>query len=152
MKLTVHEIPKTGLLIEKMLKPAEINLTDEDADSLSPIDLHAQLDRVDTEIIANVKIKGTFHVGCARCLEPLSQEYNSDFIVNYPFEKETDQFDLGDDIRQEILLSVNEHQLCKETCKGLCLGCGANLNIEQCQCSSKKTKTQKNKEEKNKGD
>ena len=34
----------------------------------------------------------------------------------------------------EILLSMPRKNLCKEDCKGLCLVCGANLNIAECGC------------------
>ncbi|MCX5681113.1 MAG: DUF177 domain-containing protein [Candidatus Omnitrophica bacterium] len=42
--------------------------------------------------------------------------------------------DVGEDIREEIILGFPDKVLCAEECKGLCAGCGANLNNEKCQC------------------
>ena len=46
----------------------------------------------------------------------------------------TDTADLTDDIRQNIILNLPMKLLCRESCKGLCTNCGANLNEKQCDC------------------
>ncbi len=38
-------------------------------------------------------------------------------------------------LTEQLLLSMPLHRLCDKTCKGLCNGCGVNLNTETCQCS-----------------
>lgn len=42
--------------------------------------------------------------------------------------------DLSDAIREAVLLEVPIKNLCTEECRGLCLQCGANLNLESCNC------------------
>lgn len=38
-------------------------------------------------------------------------------------------------LRELILAELPDFPLCKEDCKGLCPGCGANLNTEKCTCA-----------------
>ncbi|MFA6816217.1 MAG: DUF177 domain-containing protein [Lentisphaeria bacterium] len=45
--------------------------------------------------------------------------------------------DLTADIREDILLNLPQHFLCREDCKGLCPFCGINLNTSTCNCNNK---------------
>jgi len=47
------------------------------------------------------------------------------------------KLDLDAPICDEILLSFPMRILCSEDCKGLCAGCGADLNREVCRCTKK---------------
>ncbi|MBQ3089872.1 MAG: DUF177 domain-containing protein [Oscillospiraceae bacterium] len=42
--------------------------------------------------------------------------------------------DAGEVFTTEFVLEMDTINLCREDCKGLCLGCGADLNTEPCQC------------------
>lgn len=44
--------------------------------------------------------------------------------------------DLDELMRQLIVSEIPIRTLCEEECKGLCPGCGANLNDEACRCES----------------
>ena len=37
----------------------------------------------------------------------------------------------------EVLMSWPLKVLCREDCKGICAGCGVNLNVEECRCGTK---------------
>jgi uncharacterized protein len=43
--------------------------------------------------------------------------------------------DLGQLVREQILLLLPMKPLCKESCAGLCPVCGTNLNTGSCACS-----------------
>ena len=43
-------------------------------------------------------------------------------------------FDLDALAREAFILGMDTKTLCREGCKGLCSGCGANLNREACRC------------------
>jgi uncharacterized protein len=49
--------------------------------------------------------------------------------------------DLGEYLRQSILVNVPIKPLCKQTCKGLCPHCGANLNDGPCECPPDSTES-----------
>jgi uncharacterized protein len=44
------------------------------------------------------------------------------------------EIDLGDAIREELILVAPTYVLCREDCKGLCARCGADLNLGPCGC------------------
>jgi uncharacterized protein len=45
------------------------------------------------------------------------------------------EIDITDVIRDTLLLSIPMKLLCSEDCRGLCAGCGVNLNEEPCRCA-----------------
>ena len=44
------------------------------------------------------------------------------------------RIDLSNSLRDQILLDVPLIILCGEDCKGICLVCGNDLNLNQCNC------------------
>jgi uncharacterized protein len=46
------------------------------------------------------------------------------------------KIDLDPILREQVLLALPMNLVCRETCRGLCPVCGANLNEKQCQCES----------------
>jgi uncharacterized protein len=92
---------------------------------------------------------------CSRCLAPaevdVSLELAEEFRPSVPLpggppvdrDPETDpanrldalhQLDLGEVLRQALLLAVPVHALCRPDCRGLCPRCGADLNAGPCGC------------------
>jgi uncharacterized protein len=47
---------------------------------------------------------------------------------------EGDFIDLGEILREQILLALPMYPRCSEDCRGLCPVCGANLNQRECGC------------------
>jgi len=39
-------------------------------------------------------------------------------------------------VAEQIFLSLPFKVLCSETCRGICPGCGVNLNLEPCRCKT----------------
>ena len=92
-------------------------------------------------------IETTIHGVCDRCatnfdqqvtfpidvvlVTELSNEENEDEWV---FPLEGDNADLEDIVRTVFVLNFGSKLLCKPDCKGLCCGCGKNLNHEACTC------------------
>jgi uncharacterized protein len=46
-----------------------------------------------------------------------------------------DEINLAPLIREQVMLALPTRPLCAESCRGLCGGCGADLNYEVCRCS-----------------
>jgi uncharacterized protein len=49
---------------------------------------------------------------------------------------EAKEIDITHDLRDTILLAIPMKLLCSEECRGLCAGCGADLNVESCRCTA----------------
>ncbi len=123
----------------------------------SPCEIFCQVSKGGGQISAKGWVSGKLKLICDRCLKGFEEEYKSFFEVHYrpiaeavqgeepekalnPGEMETVYFDgeildIGDQIRQTVILSVPMRSLCREDCLGLCGHCGCDLNKETCKCS-----------------
>lgn len=84
---------------------------------------------------------------CRRCLSPvdvpLSQPLGLVFVAQedavpdddcYVVPRRATAVDLGEAVREELLLAVPQYVECREDCRGLCPRCGADLNAGPCGC------------------
>lgn len=60
-----------------------------------------------------------------------AEDLNDDLDFSY---YHGDEIDIGDLIRQHILMAQPISHICREDCKGLCPTCGKNLNEGSCKC------------------
>ncbi len=135
MKIKVRDIPKKDeLILDKMVNATEIGLLEKDIKVLSPLTIHAQLQRSENSVTGTTLVKGKYEYECARCLEPVLKEQSDEIDVYFEVDPTTEFVDLGDEIRQEIIIAFSTVILCKQDCKGICPRCGANLNLEECRC------------------
>jgi len=44
------------------------------------------------------------------------------------------EIDTGNAVREELILSVPDYVLCTDECRGICAGCGTDLNAGSCNC------------------
>ena len=88
--------------------------------------IHGVCDRCASDFTSNVE----FPLDVVLVAE-LSNEENEDEWV---FPLEGDSADLEDIIRTVFVLNMDSKLLCKPDCKGICGGCGKNLNVESCTC------------------
>ena len=97
--------------------------------------LYAQ--RVSDELIVRGTLGVDVDLQCARCSEFFSTTVSvSDFLRAYPAPEGTDEVNLTDDFREEILLHVPGFPVCSEDCKGVCPQCGVDLNKGSCTCKA----------------
>jgi uncharacterized protein len=111
------------------------------------------------QLVNDIRISGGFSIkvelSCARCLEPIAREVAKKFDLLYrpqgadagreelsvtAAEAEVGYYEGGgvlleDVLREQILLALPFKAICREDCRGLCLHCGRNLNLEQCSCA-----------------
>ncbi|MEX0601727.1 MAG: DUF177 domain-containing protein [Bacteroidota bacterium] len=114
--------------------------------------------RVELEKSAgSLVLRGELHTlgefTCDRCLEEFGKEVATTYSVAYlpegrmpedseekgelqPLSPFTNMLDLGEDVRQYLLLALPIKMLCRDDCLGLCPVCGTNRNRNVCQCSA----------------
>ena len=122
-----------------------------------PLEIHCEVSKNGDMISAKGWVKGAMRLTCDRCLKEFDSPYKTFYEFHYrpqsgegPKTEEDEQYpedavdviyfdgdilDVGDQVRQTIVLSVPMRALCKEDCRGLCGGCGCDLNTETCRCS-----------------
>ncbi len=93
----------------------------------------------------NVYLKGDLYGNfiflCDRCNEEFERysKFNIDECFSLDEEERIEkEINLDKKIREIVLDSFPIKILCKEDCKGICLGCKVNLNKEECKCPTKK--------------
>jgi len=119
------------------------------------VSVQLDVDKRSGKIPVSIKAKSVGRFTCDRCGEefdreiegkcsimfvmreqPLPDEMPGDDVRSY-FSGQS-ELDVTSDIRDALLLSIPFKLLCSEDCKGLCPGCGVNLNFEECKCLKEK--------------
>jgi uncharacterized protein len=134
IKISVRDIPSAGLDIDQSIPKEGIGLSSEEVDIKSLLNVKAHLEKVNNTVIADTHIKAEFGYMCARCLEDLYSTEERTYKFDFEIDPSIEYIDLGEEIRQEIIMSNPAKVLCSKDCKGICPGCGANLNLEKCKC------------------
>lgn len=135
MKIKIDEIPVEGLGLEETLSPARLDLNTDTVKFLKTINIKAQIFKLSDAVRAEVNLSTLIQLTCSRCLREFEIEFAKKFNQNYPLKGQETFIDLDDGIREEMILEYPIKALCKPDCKGLCSGCGNNLNEGGCSCA-----------------
>lgn len=93
--------------------------------------------RVGREILLEAEVITHQLITCSRCLGEYQQVKKQQFNLKFNSSDLEDYLEIDEDIREQILLDFPMKVLCKPDCRGMCLGCGVNLNFEECKCQIK---------------
>lgn len=134
MKINVKRIPPEGERLQG-LEPASIMDLDEP-------DVHFEHE-VEYELAAQIQGNALLVTGrlstpatlrCSRCLRVFELPLRVEQFVFHQELQGQDFVDLTPNIREDIILELPQRALCHEGCKGLCPGCGKDLNLGPCRC------------------
>ncbi|HUO56829.1 MAG TPA: DUF177 domain-containing protein [bacterium] len=152
MRSLEHE----DLLLEEIGLAQTLGIELEPELSPEPLEIHCEISKGGDLILAKGWVKGKMLLTCDRCAKEFPSPYKSFFEIHYRAQceqeedREEDVFpegemeivyfdgdllDIAEQIRQTVLLSVPMRALCREDCRGLCSGCGRDLNVEDCRCA-----------------
>ena len=101
------------------------------------------------ELLVRGGVVGTVGQECRRCLNRVDRQVEisitllftpSDLLEGddsetYRLEMGVREIDLGPYLRDEVILAIPAFAECRVDCRGLCAGCGENLNESECKCS-----------------
>ena len=97
-------------------------------------------------MLLNARLSTVLSLICDRCAQPFEREKTVEYETLLAFELangESDdivllngdgELELDGLMEEVFLLEMDTKNLCSEDCKGLCSGCGADLNREACRC------------------
>ena len=137
MKVRLSEIPEEGLTLNEAFNPEQMNLQTPDLKFTAPVKVKSDFHKDRDVVLRHVKTVGDLDLVCGRCLKHYGQPHEGLFDLDYSVKGKI-FLDVTDDIRQEILLSYPMTFVCMETCQGLCVRCGQNLNEGKCDCQKVK--------------
>lgn len=159
MKFSLSEIGETGLHIEIVKSSSWLagvsEVLDEVEEARITSDLYFDVNvyKLVDELSISGEISFSLETICSRCLGVVDidlkpkinlilmyvkvPEYESDWNTNVDYDSFTgEEIDLSSYLLEVIVRSLPYKILCKEECKGLCSGCGGNLNLSKCSCES----------------
>jgi uncharacterized protein len=115
-----------------------------DAVYSAPVSVTGTLTLGGNAVFVEGEIEYSLNAKCSRCLDDVIFHNIVEFDERYSEDKTDDDaylyakglVDLTDMVNEKLLLSFPYSVLCKEGCKGICPGCGVNLNREECKCKT----------------
>ena len=109
-----------------------------------PVYVKGHVRNVADALVLEGEAATTLSLHCDRCWGPFEEEkiFSLDTLLATEVENEDSdivlldghEVDLGELVREAVVLDMDTKHLCSENCKGLCAGCGVNLNHEECRC------------------
>ena len=113
---------------------------------VQPVRVEGQVRNRAGALELKVRLETVLSLSCDRCARPFQREKTVEYETLLAFElanEESDdivvlnkdgELELDELMREVFLLEMDTKNLCSEDCKGLCPGCGADLNVEPCRC------------------
>lgn len=156
MKLDFALWPDGDTRRDYLVTANELHLASDTCIFPNPVAVSVTVQKAEEQVVASGEAKTVVSATCVRCLEefpiPVDEAFRAVVRVAPPKEVQADTgddefymvpasepvWDLADVVRQLILLAVPDNPVCKDDCKGLCPGCGRNLNLEACVCAERK--------------
>ena len=128
---------------------------DETAEGGFPVKGGVKLLRTNRGILVTASLDTGVTSTCSRCLDefeyPMSLAIEEEYFPTtsvqngapLPLPEDSAVFTIGEDhildlgevVRQQMVLAQPMKPICKEDCAGLCPQCGCNLNYSSCDCS-----------------
>jgi uncharacterized protein len=153
MRIFIEDIPEEGLHLESEVLAADIHMDLPGYELTEPVTVMGDALKAGEDITVHARLSGKVNCECSRCLKSFIMSINLDLDVvyapeverpkdeteiiapdlNFAFYKD-DTIELIPEIRDLLLTDMPINPICRESCKGLCPMCGADLNEDQCSC------------------
>lgn len=156
MFFEIKQLQLGKMRFQKTYAPGAIEFFDPQLRQSAPMEASgiAELKEALMEIRVAGHVSTQVGVACDRCLEPIAIPVDTDFDLIYRptaympegdevevQEKETEVgfyqgegLELKDVLREQVLLALPMHWVCREDCRGICPVCGQNRNTAECAC------------------
>ena len=133
LKIKIDLINQYGYVVEKKLS-AKL-LGECDFKFKDPIYVKLCARKVSDDVVVDGEFSVTAVTACARCMCEIEHEIKKDNFFIYFKKPRSENINLTESLREDIIVSLPIRVLCKDDCKGLCPSCGTNLNKGTCGCS-----------------
>jgi uncharacterized protein len=158
MKIDLKEIGASGISIERRIPSTRFNPDEASAGPALRVRGEARLEvavrRTGERFHLRGRLEADVEIACDRCLgtfdiavrpefdyylvprRPVDEwaEVEIDETARREVEVDRLELDLLHLAREQVRLGLPMKALCRDDCRGLCSGCGADLNREDCRC------------------
>jgi uncharacterized protein len=110
----------------------------------SGVSVSGRVEKKSGFLTLDMEISAMLDMLCASCgkeiKKPLRVETHNLLVKNTESDDDEyivysdDEVDLDGIVNDAVTLNIEMRPLCKEDCKGVCAGCGADLNEAECRC------------------
>ncbi len=139
MKIELRQLSDyQDVIIQAEENPSALDLETTGILISGPVKVKAIVSKIENSLNLKINLQAKALGQCSRCLNDIVLPIAKDFRLNIAIDKSDTSIDISEDIRQEIILEYPDKPLCKETCLGLCVNCGRNLNEGNCNCKEEK--------------
>jgi uncharacterized protein len=157
MIIDIDKLPKDGLSVSRDFEFPSLDLVEEEAVFLKPVQAEVTIRRVGEEIRIKGRITTTLSFVCGRCLAPYEFPVDSKFDLVYlpeefhELKEELDdseidrlfyksrQIDVREVVLEQLNLTFPAKPLCSPDCEGICAVCGKVRRDGDCGCEVKET-------------
>ena len=121
---------------------------------IKPIAAKIDVYKAGEKFVLDGEMTGSLKVVCDRCLNSFEKEIKADFKLFFtpPAQYDTkaeielqeedletgffngEEINLDNIFKEQVYLTLPIKTLCREECRGLCPGCGVDLNTQNCLC------------------
>ena len=113
---------------------------------VQPVRVEGQVRNRAGALELKARLEAALSLTCDRCAKPFQREKTVEYETLLAFElangesddivelNQDGELELDELMREVFLLEMDTKNLCDQDCKGLCPGCGVNLNVESCRC------------------
>ena len=157
MIFEIEGIPEGGLNLDLLAAKEQFEINQPDCSLSDDIKLRGRFVKKELDISFSGEFQAILQVACTRCLNLFSYNINTEIKIHFiPLDKEPSirneieikkteieqeiyergKVDLRRSVRDHVLLEVPLMHFCREDCKGICSGCGTDLNSRQCECQT----------------
>jgi len=128
VKVNLRHLEEANVRLEGELLPEELEIenVDELIHSNDPLKYDLEIERANNNLLVQGNLSLEVQCECARCLKPFQQQLElSPWEAIIPLEGEekvevvNDLVDLTPAIREDVLLALPQHPLCRQECTGL---------------------------------
>lgn len=134
MKLVLRDYPEdTPIEVSQDYDPKALDLEFVDLKYSGPLHLEGQVLKSSESVHFSGVLSAPVERICGRCVLSVEGRVDEPFDLYYEI-KGLEEIDTLDDLREALIVDHPVQYVCKESCKGLCSQCGANLNDKPCRC------------------
>ncbi len=157
----LNEIPHEGLHLSCDVHADDLALGPEDVRIPGGLAMTVSAFKAGTTVHVAGTLSGTAHRQCVRCLKEFDEALRLPVVGEYHHDTELkgrtpakespersvgddagddayaytgEEIELGEMLREQVLLATPMQPLCHEECRGLCPVCGQDLNVRRCDC------------------
>ncbi len=137
LQVQVKNLPPEGEEVTGELTAAALEIPEDDRLSCPwPMPFFVRIFPVVGGLVVSGRVEFRLRCRCDRCLAYFTAAPPPVAIEHQYLDFQADVLDLTEDVRDDILLTFPSRCLCRADCKGLCAGCGQNLNVRECGCGN----------------